>query len=966
MLNTGYSIDNTHIGSVIITEDLTVEGETKLEEIEVKEIKIEPPGCVETDCLQEITANTFELKNNAGATVAGIVNTNAISVPNQLRTNYLRSIAFDGLQIVNSTAGGDETCASLSDNKFVITNEIDTDLLKEKTLDSFQLQNVSGDTILQITNDDELKIPVISQMSEINSIGTANFRINWNSIPRILLSNTGGVTINNSYQLPLATAPLGEMCYISGVGQMGFSSALKIVGGNVQIKEVYVLPPSMTTSTGATIRQSSASETEFTDNLRVLGTGEVKISDAFTLPSADGTANQVILSAGDGTTSWVNIIDKVNRNVYTMDVNRSTYTNGVWQDIDTSGVGSKHIDDANFPIGSVVRVRVNASWDIKAGAVNIAQGQIRLQLATGTWYSQNLVFNADLTGIQGSNFWMFQITRTALGSIRIGLNGTANEVTNMKPMSFGTSDAGPFRSNIDTASYFLASGLDIDVQWRDSSVGASYIRLLASSYNIDLVTAGIPAGTFTGTTDHTALDNLTLGDSGHTQFALLAGRTGGQVIEGSDTSGESLTLASNSVSHVTGSINFDSAMDAKSNNISNVGNLNGKVADDLVTGPASAVSTNLASYNGITGKILQDSAIATADVFLRTGTVAMTGNLNMGSNNITSLGNITTSVVSPVWTMSGGTSNTINATGSDLDLKRNNNTKLTIGTAAVTMGTILDMNSNFVNNCTTIFFTDSAQNLITFQGTTTNKIDCDGTSDIEFVHGATTIATIKSTELELSEDLDMANNDILDCNTITLNDTNDVNAGTLTVEYDGGVSVTSYTITMPTAVGSTDDALVCTNGTGTLEWSKPWTTSWGDIHLLDNATETTITAATTLVSIGGTFAGGELSGFTANTSGYLTKTSAGTQTFRITYTMVWETVAGPEQTCRAKVKIGGVEIANSELHRPLDGGSGYPVESSCTFLAQIDNTDTVEPFVANQGATDNILVSWFHMAVTEV
>ena len=45
--------------------------------------------------------------------------------------------------------------------------------------------------------------------------------------------------------------------------------------------------------------------------------------------------------------------------------------------------------------------------------------------------------------------------------------------------------------------------------------------------------------------------------------------------------------------------------------------INGKIGNDLVTGPASAVADRLASYNGTTGKIIKDSLINTADVFLR-------------------------------------------------------------------------------------------------------------------------------------------------------------------------------------------------------------------------------------------------------------------------------------------------------------------------------------------------------------
>ena len=60
-----------------------------------------------------------------------------------------------------------------------------------------------------------------------------------------------------------------------------------------------------------------------------------------------------------------------------------------------------------------------------------------------------------------------------------------------------------------------------------------------------------------GEIDHTSLSNLTTGDSGHTQFALLAGRAGGQELIGGTGSGDSLTLES--TSNVTkGTVQFKS------------------------------------------------------------------------------------------------------------------------------------------------------------------------------------------------------------------------------------------------------------------------------------------------------------------------------------------------------------------------------------------------------------------------
>lgn len=86
-----------------------------------------------------------------------------------------------------------------------------------------------------------------------------------------------------------------------------------------------------------------------------------------------------------------------------------------------------------------------------------------------------------------------------------------------------------------------------------------------------------------------------------------------------------------------------------------------------VQGPASSISTNLASYNGVTGKLIQDSGLLTADVFLRTGAIAMTGALNMNANNITNVGIITTNTA----TVNVGNTNTTFSVG-DIYVGSNN------------------------------------------------------------------------------------------------------------------------------------------------------------------------------------------------------------------------------------------------------------------------------------------------------
>ena len=82
--------------------------------------------------------------------------------------------------------------------------------------------------------------------------------------------------------------------------------------------------------------------------------------------------------------------------------------------------------------------------------------------------------------------------------------------------------------------------------------------------------------------------------------------------------------------------------------------LNKVIEDSGITGPASAVNDNLASFILTTGKIIKDSTIASTNVVLKTGTT-MVGNIAMGTNNITGTGAISSNTYVANNTISIGT-----------------------------------------------------------------------------------------------------------------------------------------------------------------------------------------------------------------------------------------------------------------------------------------------------------------------
>ena len=103
------------------------------------------------------------------------------------------------------------------------------------------------------------------------------------------------------------------------------------------------------------------------------------------------------------------------------------------------------------------------------------------------------------------------------------------------------------------------------------------------------------------------------------------------------------------------------------------------VAIGSVTGPSSAVDSNLAAFDGITGDLIKDSGLALADIILRDGTVPYTGNQDFGGNDITNVVDITLEGVGAAL-RSGVNSNTrLEFSNAGIDLNSNNFTNFFIG-----------------------------------------------------------------------------------------------------------------------------------------------------------------------------------------------------------------------------------------------------------------------------------------------
>jgi hypothetical protein len=186
-------------------------------------------------------------------------------------------------------------------------------------------------------------------------------------------------------------------------------------------------------------------------------------------------------------------------------------------------------------------------------------------VVVGTTYRSNWFYKAIVTrSVLGNGFFINAFsTMNRFGNT----NYLVNMATSPTGGIFLTIDGDPNDTTLDFTFQFdqaLGSGTLVqyttpDIHWYISQLG-----------EVDAPTLS--------TNDHTQLTNLNAGDSGHTQFALLQGRSGGQVLSGGITS-DFLTLKSHTAglnNIVVKDLNtsFEKDIDMNTNDITNANQIN--------------------------------------------------------------------------------------------------------------------------------------------------------------------------------------------------------------------------------------------------------------------------------------------------------------------------------------------------------------------------------------------------------
>jgi len=197
--------------------------------------------------------------------------------------------------------------------------------------------------------------------------------------------------------------------------------------------------------------------------------------------------------------------------------------------------------------------------------------------------------------------------------------GAETEINNLVLSGLPTKELKPIGSIIFETKDTFAN--DVNARVIQTDAGENYV-----DWRTTPLAAGVSAA------DHGSLGGL--GDDDHLQYALLAGRDGGQILIGGESSGDILTFQScdgiqfNNELRAENIINSGTISDAASFNITNVisGNIESLISSDFRAGVA---SVNLLHVNSANIQNLDIGTIITSDLAVD---IASINTLNVASN----------------------------------------------------------------------------------------------------------------------------------------------------------------------------------------------------------------------------------------------------------------------------------------------------------------------------------------------
>ena len=259
--------------------------------------------------------------------------------------------------------------------------------------------------------------------------------------------------------------------------------------------------------------------------------------DGYILPSVKGTEGQVLTMNADNTSSFEDVgggtTGRIIKNLFTM-IDREASFGATPSNTYLDGFGNLNLGSIdNFPVGATIHLYTKGTWQTSGNGtsnfvfiINDGSPQtitINSQTITAIANNDSRFFYNDLilqrTDINEYKFKATGLTSTgSSGDPAVSIFWPASTFTPVPDLTT-LSLRFAYKTN-DNTFYPLTTTLIVDM-------------ILDSSLLIDPPPAP---------TSHLALTDLNAGDSGHTQFALLQGRSGGQLLSGGINASHFLTL----------------------------------------------------------------------------------------------------------------------------------------------------------------------------------------------------------------------------------------------------------------------------------------------------------------------------------------------------------------------------------------------------------------------------------------
>ena len=325
----GNTLNNHHIGSVTVTENLVVSGDQTIAEDLVVDgafviaggISIggdlDVTGVLTTDVIKEVTPNTLAIKNSVGTNVLSIFATNNVLIPvldvtgacsaNSFDTNVIRESTASTLAIKNS-AGFDVLSVVGSDIQLL--DALKTDVIQEITLDSFELKNSVGTNVLTIDGAD-VEITNSLNTDIVTEITPGTFELKNSTGANVMTINGANAVITNSLNTNLITEKTASTFELKN------SVGTKVLS-----------------TSGANIHVAGA-----------LGIGTATPATQYTLSSLDGTAGQILTTDGVGSVTFETVsgVASVNQCDVLFDQNGLVGTGDNW-----TGYYNTALDSQNY------------------------------------------------------------------------------------------------------------------------------------------------------------------------------------------------------------------------------------------------------------------------------------------------------------------------------------------------------------------------------------------------------------------------------------------------------------------------------------------------------------------------------------------------------------------------------------------------------------------------------------------